>query len=109
MLYHQEYKNDIFLYIIWGWFWVTESSVDQVEHKRRFFWILFDTWRRFCVVFRIKGRTKEPNIKKNGEEENSWSLCPSLNDPGPFSFSYYTVYFRSSEKAVLSWKGVSCV
>jgi hypothetical protein len=45
--------------------------VDQVEHKRRFFWILFDTWRRFCVVFRTKGRTKETNIKKNGEEENS--------------------------------------
>lgn len=37
------------------------------------FWIFFlDSWRRFCVVLRIKGRIKEPGIKKDSKGEGGW-------------------------------------
>lgn len=31
-----------------------------------------DSWRRFCVVLRIKGRIKEPGIKKDSKGEGGW-------------------------------------
>lgn len=39
------------------------------------FWIFFwggGSWRRFCVVHKIKGRMKEPCIKEDSKGEESW-------------------------------------
>lgn len=59
--------------------------MDQVEHKRRFFWILLEI---FCVVIcrELKGRMKETsNIKKKCEGGKLFEVSARLNDPGSFT------------------------
>lgn len=60
----------IFLY---HWCFETQrSTLPKLSIRRVVFWIFFDSWRRFCVVPRIKGRIEEPDIKKNNEGIGCW-------------------------------------
>lgn len=52
-----------------------ETNFAQVEHQKKccfVFFIFLDSWKRFCVVRRNKGRIKEPGIKTDSKGEEVW-------------------------------------
>lgn len=63
----------------WGYIFLFHLMVilnhrDQFTPEEVLLWIFFffDSWRRFYVVLRIKGRIKEPCIKKDSKGAGGW-------------------------------------
>lgn len=64
--------GDIFSCFIWWYSWSTETNLPKLNTRKSVLDFCFNSWRRFCLVLRIKRRIKEPGIKKDSKGEEGW-------------------------------------